>query len=156
MSDSSEREPGRPSHEPSKASRDLVTLHKAIGTPQETIALLLEIDAKTLRKHYRAELDTGKARMIGAVGGKLFKAAMGSPVYDSAGKKVGETKGDITAQIFIMKTQGGWKTATALELSGPGGGPVKHINKEMTPEEAQQAYAATLAGAVPDTEDDDK
>ena len=152
---SEERGPGRPEHEPTKASRDLVQLHKALGTDQETIALLLEIDPKTLRKHYRTELDTGKARMIGAVGGRLFKAAMGEPIYDENGRKVGETSGDLTAQIFIMKTQGGWSTTKKHEHSGPGGGPLRHIGAEMTAEEAQEAYAQTLNGAVPDAEEDE-
>ena len=31
------------------------------------------------------------------------------------------------------------------ELSGPGGGPIDTINRNMTPQEAAQAYAATLA-----------
>lgn len=33
----------------------------------------------------------------------------------------------------------------ALEVSGPDGGPIKTITETMTPQEAAEAYAATLA-----------
>lgn len=36
--------------------------------------------------------------------------------------------------------------AKKTELSGPGGGPIETINQNMTPQEAAQAYAATLTG----------
>ena len=50
---------GQPAHEPSKAYRDAVTLMVSGGTAQAKIARWLRIDLKTLRKHYREELDNG-------------------------------------------------------------------------------------------------
>ncbi len=106
---------GRPPHEPTKATRELVTLHTTIGTTQSILADMLEIDEKTLRKHYRKELDHSKAKANATVGGALFNKAVG---------------GDTAAQIFWMKTQAGWREThviagdpeaplkTSLDLTG--------------------------------------
>ncbi|HLV84217.1 MAG TPA: hypothetical protein VKY62_10615 [Devosia sp.] len=84
----------KPPHEPTKATRDTVQMHALVGTPQEVIADVLNIDPKTLRKHYRAELDLAKARANATIGGALFNKAK---------------SGDTAAMIFWMKTQAGWK-----------------------------------------------
>ena len=85
---------GRKPHEPSKASRDTVRLHSAIGTPQEDVARLLKIDVKTLLKYYRDELDLGLAAANAQVGGALYNKAIG---------------GDTAAMIFWMKTRARWR-----------------------------------------------
>lgn len=64
---------------------------------------------KTLRKHFRAELDRGHALS----GMQLKKRA-----YDMA---VG---GDKTMLIFVLKTQFGWRETVAVENSGPNGAPL--------------------------------
>jgi hypothetical protein len=59
----------------------------------------------TLRKHYRAELDEGKARANLAIGGKLFAKAM-------------EGDGDTACLIWWSKTQLRWSPpATELQLN---------------------------------------
>ena len=45
-----EKKRTKPPHEPTKHSRDLVSLHATMGTQQSVIADLLMIDDKTLRK----------------------------------------------------------------------------------------------------------
>ena len=60
------------------------------GTPQEDIAKLIGCDAKTLRKHFRKELDLGMAEANAAMCGYLFAAA---------------AAGNVAAQIFWMKTR---------------------------------------------------
>jgi hypothetical protein len=50
---------GAPSHEPTKADRDMITVMVAGGIKQADIARAKGIDIKTLRKHYREELDNG-------------------------------------------------------------------------------------------------
>ena len=84
--------PRRP-HEPTNHSRELVSLHATVGTPQETIADILEIDSKTLRKYYRKELDQSVAKANATIGGTLFNKAK---------------SGDTAAAIFWMKTRAGW------------------------------------------------
>lgn len=81
------------SHEPTKTTRDTVMMHAMVGTPQVDIARVIGIDDKTLRKHYRDELDLSKAKANATIGGALFNKAKG---------------GDTTAMIFWMKTQAGW------------------------------------------------
>ncbi len=96
----------RKPHEPSEAQRQLVQLHATIGTTQETIARVIGIDAKTLRLHYRDELDLSLAKANATIGGALFNKAKG---------------GDTAAMIFWMKTQAGWKEKSVVEGSGPNG-----------------------------------
>lgn len=82
------------SHFPTKATRDTVMLHAMVGTPQEDIARVLDIDAKTLRLHYRDELDLAIAKSNATIGGALFNKAKG---------------GDTAAMIFWMKTRAKWR-----------------------------------------------
>ena len=64
---------GKPPHEPTEKDRMLVRLGSATGMPQEDIAKVIGITAKTLREHYRDELDTGKAKANMMVAGELYK-----------------------------------------------------------------------------------
>jgi len=84
---------GKPAHEPSEATRELVELHSSMGTPQENISRLLGIDKKTLYKYYREELDTGADKANAAVVKSLYSKA---------------TDGDTTAAIWWTKTRLGW------------------------------------------------
>src|SRR5690554_107854 len=95
--------PGAPPHEPTRATRELVQLHTMVGTTQETLADIIGIDPKTLRKYYREELDQSKARANATIGGALFNKAK---------------SGDTAAMIFWMKTQAGWKETQHIEHSG--------------------------------------
>ena len=49
----------RKAHKPTAASRRRVTIAAGGGMTHEAIAQVLRIDAKTLRKHYEAELASG-------------------------------------------------------------------------------------------------
>jgi len=73
-----------------EAMRGQVRSYAARGTPQEDIAKLIGCDAKTLRKHFRKELDLGMAEANAAMCGYLFAAA---------------AAGNVAAQIFWMKTR---------------------------------------------------
>jgi hypothetical protein len=50
---------GRPEHNPTPEQRDVVVKLVGCKTPHKAIATRLGIDEKTLRKHYREELDRG-------------------------------------------------------------------------------------------------
>jgi predicted transcriptional regulator len=88
-------------HKPTPEGRELVAIHATVGTPHETIAGILGITAKTLRNHYREELDNAMAQANAKVGGALFQKAMG---------------GDTTAMIFWMKTRAGWREQQDLTV----------------------------------------
>ena len=96
----------KPPHEPTKQTRELVSLHATMGTRQEVIADLLDLDPKTLRKHYRKELDQSVAKANATIGGALFNKAKG---------------GDTSAMIFWMKTRAQWKETAAHEHTSPDG-----------------------------------
>lgn len=96
----------RPPHEPSNASRQLVSLHASIGTPQDVIARALGLTEKTLRKHYKDELDLALAQANATIGGALFNKAK---------------KGDVTAQIFWLKTRAGFRETNNLNHSSEDG-----------------------------------
>lgn len=99
------KQAGRPSHEPTEETRKLVSMHAAIGTNHETIAAIIGIDDKTLRKHYREELDYAMAQANATVGGALFNKA---------------TKGDTAAMIFWMKTRAGWREKHDVDVTSNG------------------------------------
>jgi hypothetical protein len=93
-------------HDPTNEARQLVQLHATIGTPQEVIADILGIDAKTLRKHYRVELDQSMAKANAQIGGALFNKAKG---------------GDTAAMIFWMKTRAGWREKQEIDHTSSDG-----------------------------------
>lgn len=91
-------------HEPTAETRSNVKALASVGTTQEHIAIYLDIDVKTLRKHYRRELDTALILANSNVAKSLYKNA---------------NEGNVTAQIFWLKTKGGWsekKTQLEAEL----------------------------------------
>lgn len=96
----------RQPHEPTDPLRQTVQLHATVGTPQSVIADIIGIDEKTLRKHYREELDLARAKANASIGGALFNKAK---------------NGDTAAQIFWMKTQAGWRETNRTEVTGADG-----------------------------------
>jgi len=96
----------RKPHEPTDDTRQTVRMFSSIGTDQEIIARVLGIDAKTLRKWYRDELDIAGAEATAAVGGALYEKALG---------------GDTAAMIFWMKTRAGWKETKVVDQTSSDG-----------------------------------
>jgi hypothetical protein len=84
----------RPDHKPTNKNRKLVESATGFGSTQKQIADALGIDLKTLRKHYRDELDNGAFRQLNGMAGALYRNGL---------------KGNVAAQIFYLKTRGGWK-----------------------------------------------
>ena len=72
-----------------EAMREQVRSLAAHGIRQEDIATMIRCDTKTLRKHFRNELDLGIAEANAKVTGFLFDAAEG---------------GSVAAQIFWLKS----------------------------------------------------
>ena len=66
---------GRRAHKPDPALRRQVEAMAAYGIPEPNIAAVVGVDAKTLRKHYREELDLGETKANAQVAGFLFNAA---------------------------------------------------------------------------------
>jgi len=108
----------KPPHEPTKQARELVSLHATMGTRQEVIADLLDVDPKTLRKYYRKELDQSVAKANATIGGVLFNKAKG---------------GDTSAMIFWMKTRAQWRETSQVDLTSEDGSmkPVDRVTIEV-------------------------
>jgi hypothetical protein len=94
----------RPRHQPDPAQRRQVETLAAYGIPEADISRVVGIDPKTLRKHYRDELDMGETKANAQVAGFLFNSAK---------------NGNVTAQIFWLKTRAKWRE-TPLELKHSG------------------------------------
>jgi hypothetical protein len=90
----------------------------AYGIPEPDISRVMHIDPKTLRKHYRDELDLGESKANAQVAGFLFNAAK---------------NGNVTAQIFWLKTRARWRE-TPMELRHSGSIARKDLS-EVTDEE---------------------
>jgi hypothetical protein len=96
---------GRRSHVPEPAGRRQVEAMAAYGIPETDIARVLGIDPKTLRKHYRDELDTGSIKANSRIAESLYRKAMGDGPQS------------VTACIFWLKTRARWKETMLDEQS---------------------------------------
>jgi hypothetical protein len=90
-----------------EATREKVRHLAGLGVTQDDIARIIGCASKTLRKRFRDELDRGVAEANAVISGSLFAAAKA---------------GNITAQIFWLKTRAGWKEGgsanTAIQDTG--------------------------------------
>lgn len=96
-------------HKPTDETRKLVESSSGLGLPHESIAVLVGIDDKTLRKYYRAELDIGKAKAHGKIAQTLYQKAVA---------------GDTTSLIWWTKSQMRWSETVKQELTGQDGAPL--------------------------------
>ena len=68
---------GSPEHVPTEESRAKVADFTCAGFTQTDIAKYFNIDDKTLRKHYRDELDKAKLEMIRGLSQNAYRMALG-------------------------------------------------------------------------------
>jgi hypothetical protein len=113
-------------HDPSKSTKNQVSTMVMAGIRQDVIADILDIDAKTLRKYYRKELDTAKSKVITTVASKLYDQCLG---------------GNVPAMVFFLKTQGGWRDSTNINHTSEDG--------TMTPTKIERV----VVDAEPDSSD---
>ena len=142
MDDHSNRSPGkretmpRPLFEPTAEQRKTVEAMAGYGLREDQIARCIGdrgIDPKTLRKHFRWELDTGATKANTAVAQTAYRMA-------TSGKCPAMT-------IFWLKCRGGgWHEKNLLQQSGSQGGPEEmndaEIRQRITQELARVAAAA--------------
>jgi hypothetical protein len=99
-------------HEPTAETRKLVESSSGLGLPHESIAVLIGIDDKTLRKYYRHELDMGKAKANGQIAKTLYSKAVA---------------GDTTSLIWWTKSQMRWSETVKNEVTGADGEALQGI-----------------------------
>jgi hypothetical protein len=122
-----------------EAVREKVRELAGLGVPQDNIADIIGCAPKTLRKHFRAELDRGVAEANAVIAGCLFAAAKA---------------GNIAAMIFWMKTRARWReqpTANGRDADANAGSssevlvlPDNNRDPELTRilQDAQERYFA--------------
>ncbi len=94
--------PNKPEHEATARNRRQVKNMVEAGVGQELIAQIIGCDSKTLRKHYREELDTAKASVDCRIAQTLINKAV---------------KGDTACIIFYLKARCGWRETNKIEHS---------------------------------------
>ena len=108
--------------------------HGGLRHSETEISRVVNIDPKTLRKHYRDELDLGETKANAQVAGFLFNSAK---------------NGNVSAQIFWLKTRARWRE-TPMELKHSGAIARKDLS-ELTDEELIAMIGALSAeiGSAP-------
>ena len=97
---------GRPTFKPTGKLREQVITLSSNGLPHIQIAPLIGCSSpKTLRKHFRDELDIGKIQANAKVAGALYQLAL---------------EGNVKAQSFWLKTVGGWQETGNVEIVSKG------------------------------------
>ena len=107
---------GMKNYTPTELVRGKVEGLTLAGATTRDISEMLAIPMGTLYRHYGEELKTSKWDKLERVAKNLYNTAI-NPESDP--------KAALTAQIFILKTQAGWKEKSAQEISGPEGEPLK-------------------------------
>jgi predicted transcriptional regulator len=116
-----------PMHKPTEASRAQVEALCGYGITEDEIASYIGIDPKTLRKHYRREIDTAVVKANALVARSLHGQA---------------TSGNVSAAIFWLKVRAGWSEKSSLELTGAGGLPLN--GPPMTKDELREAVQSAV------------
>lgn len=137
---------GNPAFVPTDEQRAEVRDLAAKYPPQAQgyIARIMGISKTTLVKYFADDLEAGREEMLAEIGGQMIYAA-------KHGRKPDFTNGDFDAQRFVLARLGGWSQKT--EISGPGGGPIEHVDlSRLTADQLEQygRLAAIAAGLDPD------
>ena len=104
---------------PTEEQRKLVQTMAAAGIQSEAICLVIGVSGKTLRKHYRAELDTAVTHDNAMVASSLYMKAI---------------KGNVVARIFWLKTRAGWKEPVPVQVQHSGAVGIYDLSKIPTDE----------------------
>jgi hypothetical protein len=106
----------KPPHAPTTESRAQVTALCSYGVPHHEISAFIGIDPKTLRKHYRGELDTAQIKANANVAKFLYSAASGKAMESGA-----DHADCIRAAMFWAKTRMGWRETSQVDHTSSDG-----------------------------------
>jgi len=111
-------------HQPTPKELKYVEALSSYGVPEDDIARVVGITIKTLRKHYRDQLENGSTRANAQIAGFLFTAAK---------------KGSVPAMMFWLRCRSRWAEGSALSALG---------KKEERLAQAQQPDLSSPVGEV--------
>ncbi len=100
---------------PSEEQRRIVKGMAGLGVPHDGIAVLLEIDPKTLRKHFTTDLERGSVEATAKVAQSLFQMAT--------------TGQSVAAAIFWMKARAGWREKHEVQVAASS--DLTHVSDEQ-------------------------
>jgi hypothetical protein len=101
-------------YEPTADQRALVESASAFGITQAEIANQLGVDEKTLRKHFRVELNSGKFKVDMTAGNTVVE------LMKSRDERV-----RLAAVKYYTARRMGWKETNVNEQVGKDGGPIE-------------------------------
>jgi hypothetical protein len=113
---------GQPAFDPTEGNRRTVRVLRANGDPLAVIAANIGITEKTLRKHFRAELEDGHGQVRAAMGAAVVKAGLAGNVY--AMKYWLSCFGGPEWRVVEARQIGGMEGALPIPITG---GEVVHI-----------------------------
>jgi hypothetical protein len=132
---------------PTKEQRDNVEALTGYGIPHEEICRLVinprtgrPIDDKTLRRHFRCELETGYVKANAKVAQSLYHQATGGGDW---------TKAIPSCAIWWSKTRMGWKETSVNEHTGKDGGPIEHSHARQRIEFLLNRWSSELEEGQP-------
>ena len=97
---------GRRARRPDPVTSRQVEAMAGYGVPEADIAGVIGIDPKTLRQHYRHELDHGHDTANARVAESLYRKATSDGAQS------------VTAAIFWLKTRAGWRETLVQQHAG--------------------------------------
>ena len=154
---------GRPRHKVTQPIQRQVKTMIGFGIAIADVAACLLIDARTLKKYYNTEIETGRTHANSQVAQALFKNAIGTPleIKDAEGKVLErhERPGNVVAQIFWLKCrgQGQWVDKDVKEITGPNGQPLNAEPAKVVftlPANTRDARPRLTQGAVKSLEEE--
>jgi hypothetical protein len=107
MSEKPQNKGGRPQHEPNEKMRQQVKILAGVGVAHSDIGKVVGLSEPTLRRHYRAELQTGAIEANSKVAAALYNMA------------TSQTRPNVAAAIFWLKVRAGWAEAPYTPLLAP-------------------------------------
>ena len=102
---------GSPGFEPGPEQAKRIEQMVALGLSDQDISSVLRIEQKLLRKFYKYELETARARINQSVAKIALQMALSGSLPEM-------TK-------FWLKTQAGWKETKVTEITGKDGNPIE-------------------------------
>jgi len=102
-------------YEPNENDLALVREMSADGVTIKDIAFMVGVSHTTLLKYYGDEMRRVRIENVRGAGKNLYQQAMG---------------GNMTALIFYLKSQGGWREKQEVDVNVSGGMTIEHAVSE--------------------------
>jgi hypothetical protein len=141
------RKRGQQPHVPNDVFRSQVKELAEAGWTVERLSAHLKMSEPTFRKYYAADYKEGNSKCLGQITEVLYQVA-----------KDKDHKAFITANIFVHKTQMGWKEVSRTEVTGTDGGPIQlaradaYIDPHTIPPEAREQLRLAIEAKMAEIE----